>query len=101
MVKDEVGFLSEWTAFYEMQGFNHIIFFDNNSTTSFEELNPWIKDGFVTIRKNWWLNPESSNAHNVHHKSNKDKFNFMMKIKMMAEVECKLDHNNKYLHYIR
>ena len=33
LVKDEEGFLSEWAAFYELQGFSHIIFYDNNSTT--------------------------------------------------------------------
>lgn len=49
MIKDEIGFLSEWTAYYEMQGFDHIIFFDNNSTTSLAELDPWIKSGFVSI----------------------------------------------------
>eukprot|EP01036_Dinobryon_divergens_P030880 gene30880-40191_t len=87
MIKDEVGFLSEWTAFYEMQGFDHIIFFDNNSTTSFDELSPWIKDGFVTIRRNWWLS-DSVPAFIPRH-NNKDKFNFMMRVKMMAEVECK------------
>ena len=46
MVKDEEGFLSEWTAFYEMQGFDHIIFYDNNSTSSFAELDPWVASGF-------------------------------------------------------
>jgi hypothetical protein len=88
-----------------MQGFDHIIYFDNNSTTNFDELNPWVKDGFVTIRRNWyvithyfilsinwvsilrWLTdsvPAFIPKHN-----NKDKFNFMMRVKMMAEVECK------------
>merc|ERR1711871_637452 len=49
MVKDEEGLLSEWTAYYEMQGFDHIIFYDNNSTMSFAELDPWIKTGFAEI----------------------------------------------------
>jgi hypothetical protein len=83
MVKDEIGFLSEWVAFYEMQGFNHIIFFDNNSTTSFSELNPWIKTGFVTIKTNWYSNEKSL------FQNTKNKFNDMMRIKMLAEVQCK------------
>jgi hypothetical protein len=51
MVKDEVGFLSEWIAFYEMQGFNHVILYDNNSTLPINEVQPWIDMGFVTIRR--------------------------------------------------
>jgi hypothetical protein len=51
MVKDEVGFLSEWIAFYEMQGFNHVILYDNNSTLPINEVQPWIDTGFVTIRR--------------------------------------------------
>ena len=54
MIKDEVGFLSEWVAFYEIQGFSHIIFYDNNSTTSLSEIDPWIKTGFVSIERSWW-----------------------------------------------
>lgn len=51
MVKDEVGFLSEWIAFYEMQGFNHVILYDNNSTLPMNEVQPWVDTGFVTIRR--------------------------------------------------
>ena len=83
MVKDEIGFLSEWTAFYEMQGFNHIIFFDNNSTTSFAELKPWLQSGFVTIERNWWAGEKGLFT------NKKNKYNDMMKVKMMAEVQCK------------
>ncbi len=83
MIKDEIGFLSEWTAYHEMQGFSHIIFFDNNSTTSFAELDPWLKSGYVTIERNWWLHEK-----NVFGKKS-NKFNDMMKIKLMAEVRCK------------
>ena len=53
MVKDKEGFLSEWTAYYEMQGFDHIIFYDNNSTMSFAELDPWVKSGYVEIKHIW------------------------------------------------
>eukprot|EP01038_Epipyxis_sp_PR26KG_P015398 gene15398-20767_t len=83
MIKDEVGFLSEWTAYYEMHGFNHIIFYDNNSTTSFQELEPWIQTGFVSIRRNWWQHEKWLFS------SPKNKFNDMMRVKMMAEVDCK------------
>lgn len=83
MVKDEIGFLSEWTAFYEVQGFDHIIFFDNNSTTSFAELEPWVKAGFVTIVRDWWSHEKGL----FENKANK--FNDMMRVKMMAEVQCK------------
>lgn len=84
MIKDEIGFLSEWTAFYEMQGFDHIIFFDNNSTTSFAELDPWIKSGFVTIERNWWANDTTV------FKKKKSVFNDMMRIKWLGEIQCKL-----------
>ena len=81
MVKDEIGFLSEWVAYYEMQGFNHVIFYDNNSTTSFAELDPWIKDGFVTIRRDWYSYKEMGLI--------KKKYDRMMAIKFAAEIECK------------
>ena len=87
MVKDEEGFLSEWAAFYEMQGFDHIIFYDNNSTLSFAELDPWMKDGFVEIRRNWWVN-DSKLIAQAKSKS-RNKFNEMMRVKMLAEVDCK------------
>jgi len=54
MVKDETGFLSEWVAYYEMQGFNHVILYDNNSTLPLTEVQPWVATGFVSIRRDWW-----------------------------------------------
>jgi hypothetical protein len=83
MIKDEIGFLSEWVAFYEMQGFNHVMFFDNNSTTSLSELDPWIKSGFVTIVHNWWAGEKNLFG------NKKKKYNDMMRIKLLAEVQCK------------
>ncbi len=54
--RDEEGFLSEWTAFYQMHGFDHIIFFNDNSVdNSISELKPWIDSGFVSIVGNWTL----------------------------------------------
>lgn len=83
MIKDEIGFLSEWTAYYEMHGFDHIIFFDNNSTSSLAELDPWIKSGFVTIERNWWTNTPWL------FKNKKNKFGDMMVVKMQSEILCK------------
>ena len=37
-----------------MHGFNKIIFYDNNSTQSFAEVEPWIETGFVSIVREWW-----------------------------------------------
>ena len=61
MVKDEQGFLSEFVAFYEMQGIHHVKFYDsstgNSSLSSFEEVQLWIDAGFVSIEREWWLSP--------------------------------------------
>lgn len=84
MVKDEIGFLSEWVAFHEMQGFDHIQFYDNNSTSTFAEVEPWVKSGFVTIEREWWVHDEDLKVI-----TKENKFNKMMKIKMMAEKQCK------------
>jgi len=87
LVKDEEGFLSEWVGWYEMQGFDKVIFFDNNSTTSFAEIQPWIESGFAEIRRDWWL------VHDPHlfqgHASVSKKYERIMRIKMFAEIECK------------
>ncbi len=40
-------------AYYEMHGFNKIIIYDVNSTTGYNELNPWLSTGFVEIRYTW------------------------------------------------
>ena len=88
MVKDEEGFLSEWVAYYEMQGFDHIIFYDNNSTMSFGELDPWIKTGFVEIKREWWADDPGTHLM-LKSKDIKKKFNDMMRLKMLAEVDCK------------
>ena len=52
MIKDEEGFLSEFVAFYIVQGVEYLIFYDDNSTdNSLEELQPWVAAGYVTIKK--------------------------------------------------
>ena len=89
MIKDEEGFLSEWVAFYEIQGFNKVIFYDNNSTSSFTELTPWVKSGFVEIRREWWIDDRGDALHVPLQKGHKNKYHDMMRIKMLAEVDCK------------
>lgn len=84
MVKDEVGFLSEWAAFYEMQGFDKVVFYDNNSTTPMNELNPWNATGFVEIVRDWW-----AASSNWLFKKKRNKFSDMMHVKFLAEVDCK------------
>jgi len=86
MIKNEIGFLSEWTAYYEMQGFDHIIFYDNNSTSSLSELDPWVATGFVTIIKDWWSHDKR--IFNI----KKYKYFDMMKIKMMAGIFIHLQY---------
>jgi hypothetical protein len=44
-------------------------------------LDPWIKDGFVTIRRDWFSPKETDKIKNTYFR--------MMAIKMAAEVECK------------
>jgi hypothetical protein len=83
MIKDEVGFLSEWLAYYELQGFDHVIFFDNNSTSSLAEIQPWVKTGFVEVVPDGWA------AEDWLFKNEKNKFWDMMYIKYKSEVICK------------
>lgn len=83
MIKDEIGFLSEWTTYYEMHGFDHIMFFDNNSTTSLAELDPWIKSGFVSIVRDWWTDTKWL------FRNKRNKFGDMMVVKMKSEILCK------------
>jgi hypothetical protein len=55
-VKDEEGFLAEFVAYYVVQGVSHVIFYDDNSTTIDKmayELEPWIKRGYASLRRNW------------------------------------------------
>jgi hypothetical protein len=53
MFRDEEGFLTEWIAFYQLMGFNHIMFFDDGSTDkSLEELQPEL--GFESAGAESW-----------------------------------------------
>ena len=81
MIKNEEGFLSEWVAYYQMHGFNKIIFYDHGSTDNFiDELKPWLSTGLVEIRYNWTL-PEF--------KGKTSDFFRTIGIKKSAESDCK------------
>jgi hypothetical protein len=83
MVKDEKGFLSEWVAFYEVQGFDKVIFYDNNSTEDFSEVASWIADGMVEIKRKWWVNDLDVSA------NTSQRYDDLMKLKALAEIDCK------------
>ena len=83
MIKDEVGFLSEWIAYYEVHGFDKIILFDNNSTTSMAEIDPWRRSGFVEVVQDGWATEQWL------FKNPKHKFFDMMHVKYKSEVLCK------------
>lgn len=87
MVRDEEGFLSEWVAYYQMHGFDHITFFNDGSVDkSFVELQPWIDSGFVTIRSDF-----TQESFNVHVQVRDLGFQTSMAIKALSETECKLE----------
>jgi hypothetical protein len=37
MIRDETGFLSEWVAYYQIHGFNHVRFYDHGSSDNYDE----------------------------------------------------------------
>jgi Glycosyltransferase family 92 len=84
MVKDETGFLSEWVGFYEMQGFDHVILYDQNSSLPLDEVEPWIKSGYAEIRRDWWSSQTISAKIS-------DKYQRTLTIKAMAEYDCKTE----------
>ena len=48
--KDEARYLDEWLAFCMLEGIDHVLLYDNNSTdNSREVLRPWIEAGFVEL----------------------------------------------------
>jgi hypothetical protein len=95
LFKDEEGFLSEWTAYYQMHGFDHIMFYDDGSSdNSAVELKPWLDSGFVTIRYNFTV---ESLGFSQPRKTNI--FNNAMNKKMLMEFECKqwaIENNYTY-----
>jgi len=84
MFKDEEGFLSEFVAYYQLHGIDHIRFYDHDSTDqSIAELQPWIQSGFVSVQSNF--------SHLLDSMPHKEKlrrsgmFNYMMQAKAHVE----------------
>mgnify|MGYP003385523911 CR=1 FL=1 len=51
--RDEEGFLSEFVAYYQLHGLDHIKLYDDGSTdNSLVEIEPWIQSGFVSVEYN-------------------------------------------------
>lgn len=49
-IKNEAPYLDEWLAFCMLEGIEHVLLYDNNSTdNSREVLRPWIESGFVEL----------------------------------------------------
>lgn len=87
MIKDEEGFLSEWVAYYQMHGFDHIVFFDDSSIDEgLVELQPWIQSGFVSVRSNFSVDTVNLRS-NLRDKA----FRTSMGLKVLLETECKLE----------
>jgi hypothetical protein len=50
VIKDEAPYLDEWLAFCLLEGVEHVLLYDNNSTDdSREVLRPWVEAGFVEL----------------------------------------------------
>ena len=87
MIKDEEGFLSEWVAYYQMHGFDHIYLYDDGSTDrSLVELKPWIDSGFVTVKSNF-----TQDSLKVKKVLRSDAFRAAMAVKALLETDCKLE----------
>ena len=83
--RDEIGFLSEWVAYYQMHGFDHIMVFDDQSIDDgLKELEPWIKTGFVSIHTNW-----TTDSLRVNPGFMKNEFKKAMTMKALLESNCK------------
>jgi hypothetical protein len=51
--RDEEGFLAEFVAYYQLNGLDHIRFYDDGSSdNSLLEIEPWIQTGFVSVVAN-------------------------------------------------
>mmetsp|Transcript_21222 Transcript_21222/g.35744 ORF Transcript_21222/g.35744 Transcript_21222/m.35744 type:complete len:451 (+) Transcript_21222:171-1523(+) len=51
--RDEEGFLSEFIAYYQLHGMDHIRLYDDGSKDNgLQEVQPWIKSGFVSVESN-------------------------------------------------
>ena len=87
MIKDEEGFLSEWVAYYQMHGFDHVFLYNDNSIDKgLVELQPWIDSGFVTVKSNF-----TSIIANINPGFLKQPFKKAMATKALLETDCKLE----------
>ena len=95
LIKDEEGFLAEFVAFYIVQGVDHIIFYDDNSTDlgTTEELQPFVSAGYVSIQlAGQWEGYRGSTA---------ETWGQQMAQKKMMERHCKMTlHSMKIDYYI-
>ncbi len=86
MFRDEAGFLSEWIAYYQMHGFDHVMLFDDGSTDQYrDEIYPWLKSGFVSVKSNWTLDSLEINP-----AFTRNEFKKVMTSKALLERQCKL-----------
>ncbi len=86
MIRDEKGFLSEFTAYYQIHGIDHILFFDHNSAdqSQFIELKPWIDNGFVSIISSFSTQTLGGVTSPL-----PTSFDEIMRLKILTEVYCK------------
>lgn len=85
MVRDEVGFLSEWVAYYQIHGFHHIFVYDDQSrNNSLAELQPWVDSGFVTIKSGFTVE-----TLHIRPKFLRNTFLKLMAFKRALETDCK------------
>lgn len=62
IVKDQAHYISEHLAYHFVQGVDHFVIYDGNSTDNLSDvLEPWISSGTVTLL------PQTTNSQNVHH----------------------------------
>lgn len=87
MIRDEEGFLSEWVAYYQMHGFDHIIIYNDGSIDNgMVELKPWLESGFVTVKSNF-----TSIIQHMYPGFKHNAFKKSMAIKALLESDCKLE----------
>ena len=95
MIRDEEGFLSEWVAYYQMHGFDHIIIYNDGSIDKgMVEVKPWIESGFVTVKSNF-----SAIIQHMHPGLKHNAFKKSMAIKALLESDCKLEANRMGFDY--
>jgi hypothetical protein len=87
MIRDEEGFLSEWVAYYQMHGFDHVFLYNDGSIDNgLVELQPWIDSGFVTVKSNF-----TAETLNIHPGFKNQAFKLAMATKALLETDCKLE----------